>query len=69
MWSDQVDQANDLAEIERIEAMKMRKPVPVRTGVCHDCGEPVQHQALFCDVSCRDLWEIRQKQAAIRGRN
>ncbi len=68
MWTDQVDQANELAERERTAMAQVRKPVLPRTGTCHACGEDVSPEALFCDADCRDLWELQQRQAVIRGR-
>lgn len=67
MWSDQVDQANDLAERERTAMAQIRKPVLPRTGTCHACGEDVSQEALFCDTDCRDMWELQRRQSAIRG--
>lgn len=68
MWSDQVDQANELAERERAAMAQVRKPVLPRIGVCHACGEVVGPASLFCDVDCRGVWELQQRHAVISGR-
>lgn len=47
MWSDQVDQANELAERERAAMAQVRKPTLTRTGACHSCGEAVDPASLF----------------------
>jgi hypothetical protein len=42
-----------------------KKPAgPVACGTCHNCGEPVAPDTKFCDVSCRDDYDNRQRLAA-----
>lgn len=41
-------------------ALANRAPSLPRTGLCHNCADPVPTQALFCDGDCRDDWEKRQ---------
>jgi RNA polymerase-binding transcription factor DksA len=31
------------------------------TGVCHWCGEPVEHPRRWCSAECRDEWEAAQR--------
>lgn len=67
MWTDQVDQANDLAQRERDAMAQMRKPTLPRIGRCHACNATVPPEALFCDEECQDMWSTDQKMAQIRG--
>lgn len=67
MWTDQIDQANELADREREAMAKVRKPVMQKTGRCRECGEPVGDEDLFCDDFCRDLWMRKDRQRTIRG--
>ena len=69
MWTDQVDQANELAERERAAMSLVRKPVLARTGACHACGERVAPEALYCDADCQALWQRQQRQQVIQGRS
>lgn len=67
MWTDQIDQANELAGREREAMAKVRKPVMQKTGRRRECGEPVGDEGLFCDDFCSDLWMRKDKQRTIRG--
>jgi len=67
MWTDQVDQANDLAQRERDAMAQMRKPTLARIGRCHACHAAVVPEALFCDDECQAMWLRDQKLAQIRG--
>ncbi len=69
MWTDQIDQANELAERERTAAAALRKPTLPKTGKCHWCGECVPDFAQFCGAECRDEYEEqekRQRRAGVR---
>ena len=61
MWTDQVDQANELAERERNAASQVRVPTLPKTGKCHCCQTVVPGFAQFCGVECRDDYEAQQK--------
>lgn len=67
MWTDQVDQANELAERERAVAAVLRKPTLPKTGKCHCCGEPVPDFAQFCGLVCRSEYEAQEKRQPCTG--
>jgi hypothetical protein len=56
--ADEIDLANERAEIALADALRMRKPVLPRIGHCYNCGE--RADALYCDVACRDDHQRRQ---------
>lgn len=60
--SDVVDQANDLAEMERNQAIldALRATGPVYTGMCHNCSDPLEEGA-FCDASCAEGYHKRER--------
>jgi len=51
--ADDIDRANDLAEMERNAAIleARRKSGPSYTGMCWNCSEPLSEGA-FCDAEC-----------------
>lgn len=57
--TDEIDQANRLAEMERTASASHRKPEPrLRISKhCHWCGEPLQQPGRFCDRHCADDYE------------
>lgn len=67
MWTDQIDQANELAAREREAMAKVRRPTLKKIGRCHECGEVVEGDTLFCDAFCRDLYARKDRQRTIRG--
>ncbi|WP_037427203.1 hypothetical protein [Shewanella sp. POL2] len=65
--SDNVDDANALADLQLQVAMAGRKRPVMRpfTGCCYWCCEPVESPRIFCDADCRDDFE---RDAALKGR-
>lgn len=60
--ADEIDKANDYAEIAREDAMAKRKPEgPVATGECLYCGERLPKPMRWCDASCRNDWQETQR--------
>jgi len=58
---DIIDKANERAEQLNELARSQRKPTgPVPNGICHFCGEPIEHGGRFCDIDCRDDWQHEQ---------
>ena len=60
----------DLADIadrdgEFLHDLAMRelasRPRLLPAGGCHNCGEPVNASACFCDSDCRDDYERRER--------
>jgi hypothetical protein len=60
MCPDQIDQANELAEMERFAAATLRKPILLATGCCHFCAENLSY-GVFCDANCRDDHEKAER--------
>lgn len=55
---DQIDLANEVADLHRQIAIQKRKPEgPTATGLCLACEESVPDGRRWCDASCRDEWE------------
>ncbi len=54
---DEADMGNEAAEktlagyIARIQRQAKRTLLPA--GACHNCGEPVRADLIFCDADCR----------------
>lgn len=69
--TDEVDQAFE-AEQEFIKHSLKHSKVGGRrlaaTGRCHNCEEPLPSPELFCDVDCRDDYDLREKMQGINGR-
>lgn len=57
--SDLIDDANYVAEVMRLAALasvpKPRRPSPV----CLNCDEPLDERFNFCDIDCRNDYELR----------
>lgn len=62
---DEIDNAQD--HIERtmaaaIEAQRSKKDEIPPCGKCYNCGEPLDSELFkFCDTSCRDDFQRREK--------
>lgn len=56
--ADDADRAADYEEMERLNALRQRKPELKFTGKCHYCEEPLGEGRRFCDAECRDEYEI-----------
>jgi hypothetical protein len=55
---DNLDRANDEAEIGLAQALKLRKPEgPSPTGRCLWCDEITGETQRWCESWCRDQWE------------
>lgn len=58
--ADQFDQATDREMMERdialAEARKAKTEIKA-TGLCLECGEPVQADVRWCSKDCRDDWQ------------
>lgn len=61
--SDNVDEANELAQLHLRSALSRRPAQASRpfTGKCHWCAEPVLAPQVFCDADCRDDLERSQR--------
>ena len=61
--ADDVDKANDYAEVFLDAALRNHKPkpIPVGVGVCMNCGVAVAGDARWCGVECRDDWEANTR--------
>jgi len=58
---DEVDRANETAQMFLDMALRQRKPpAPEPTGYCLNCDEPIQ-AGRWCDANCRDDWEKRER--------
>jgi hypothetical protein len=58
--ADEIDCANEQAERNLADSMRMRRPAgPEATGHCLFCGETVSNGHRWCDALCRDQWEVR----------
>lgn len=49
---DDSDRATLLEELARAAALAVRKPVPVHSGHCMNCGEPLPAEVSYCDRDC-----------------
>lgn len=59
--SDLIDDANYVAEVMRLAALaNVPKPKPPST-VCLNCEEPLFKRFNFCDIDCRNDWELRNR--------
>lgn len=59
--ADEADRANDTAQQTLDMALMVRRRVPAAIGLCHYCAEPVNGEALFCDIGCRDDWDAEER--------
>lgn len=68
--ADIADITADRLELE--EALRRQlAPVdigPAPIGRCHNCDEPVEAGACFCDADCRGDWQARQNMKRILGK-
>ena len=58
-YSDRNDNATLTEEHYLKLALSIRKETLPKTGYCHNCNEPVEHN--FCDSDCRIDWEKRNR--------
>jgi hypothetical protein len=56
--ADDIDRANHQVELTIAAELAQKKPEgPKPTGVCLQCGVPVEQHRRWCDAACRDDWE------------
>lgn len=57
--TDEIDRANDVADVLRSAALRQRKMVPsvVATGRCLNCHTDIKRDRRWCNAECRDTWE------------
>lgn len=69
---DEIDRANEIAEIMLSAAINNVRPRLKVTGKCYSCGEGLMDSiikgSLFCDEFCRDDYEKQERMKAINGR-
>lgn len=66
--ADEIDRANEINERVLQAQLAHREYVPEPTGRCLHCDEKVAPGARFCDVGCRDDWEMERRQRLAAGR-
>ena len=64
--ADLIDQAAEQEAVARDEAIsatlaRIRKTQMHPVGSCHNCGEQIHLQALFCDADCGADHELRMR--------
>lgn len=68
--ADIADQAADRQALLERQALAMRKDTsnrPRPNGECHECGDDVDGERIFCDAECAQDWEREQER--IKRRN
>lgn len=67
-YADPMDRATVESERlleEQLRVARSAKPITLpATGQCHNCGEGLEPTNRFCDTSCRDDFEKRQRSRA-----
>jgi len=60
---DQLDQAQEFEELRRADALRdqARKPKMLPKGCCYNCEASLFNGGCFCDIDCRDDYELREK--------
>ena len=63
--ADEIDRGNETADktlAGYIAAVRARANLTMQpTGTCYNCEEPVAPGRLFCDASCREDYDYRQR--------
>lgn len=63
---DEIDKANELAEMELAARLTHRRPGITPTGFCLNCEEKLlPKQRLFCSIECREDWDRRGSKAQL----
>lgn len=69
--ADEIDKANELAELELISSLNkhQNKQInsPQATGECLYCYAELPDGQRWCDMECRDEWERETKRKQERG--
>lgn len=70
--ADEIDKANELAEIMLNAAIQNTKPRMRPTGKCYFCGENLMRDirlgSLFCGPECREDYETQERMRRINGK-
>lgn len=57
-WTDEASATQELLESVAIANVRNQKQFLLKpAGFCHNCGEGLKVDLLFCDADCRDDWE------------
>ena len=60
---DEIDASTEQAEKE-LNKLIARRPVPYSplnlSGVCFHCGKKTGQERRWCNVQCRDAWELNR---------
>jgi hypothetical protein len=64
--ADEADRANDTAQQLLDLQLTQRRRALAPIGLCHFCAEPVNGEAQFCDIHCRDDWQ-REENLRVAG--
>lgn len=67
--ADEIDRANDMAELNLAASLAVRRSALVPCGRCHYCDESLRPNVLFCDKDCRDWFEQEQRINYIKGKS
>ena len=54
------DKATENEELQRAEAIALRKKTIKACGWCHNCSESIGSGEIFCSRDCADDWQKRQ---------
>ena len=57
---DEIDKANETADLLLEVAKKLRKPQLLAVGSCWNCDGAVQTGRLFCDAGCKEDYELSE---------
>jgi len=64
--ADPLEEAAAVTELWLQESLRVKAPVPEKTGFCLECEEPTQ--GAFCSSECREDYERRARLQAISGK-
>lgn len=69
---DEIDKANELAQVLLDAQLKATRPRLEPKGSCHFCGENLMDSllkgSLFCGHDCRDDYERQERSRRVNGR-
>lgn len=55
------DQATNTEELHRSIALKLRRPILAKLGICYNCREPLDMRHNFCDFDCQQDYLRREE--------